>query len=366
MSINDISLDVLTFLRTATILAIIGAILSIWTGIRAIRSSRSLPYFRMRREQLIRGWRLVFLSFILSGLSAVLIIYGEPVMYDVYPMTPTPSLTPTITVSPTTTLSPTITWTPTITLTPEVSDTPTITSTAHLPIAIEIQITSDVTPNPEARFSDLTFARDIDSLLRPLQSGTVFDNPIIAIYALFSYENMIDGSQWTALWYRDGVLVHFETEPWDGGTGGLGYSEWQPNPEGWLPGTYQIQIFVGLEWKVVGEFIVEGAPSQSTTTPTHTSTITDTSTITPTSTRWPTLTRTPELPTPTQWPTYTRTPTPPRPTPYPTYTRTPKLPKPTSYPTLTRTVTITSWPTVTKTLTLTPTATPTVHITAEE
>ncbi len=81
---------------------------------------------------------------------------------------------------------------------------------------------------------------------------------------------MTPNAQWTALWYRDGKLVHYETIPWDGEVGGYGFTEWKAPPEDWLPGTYEVQIFVGLDWKVVGEFILQGdsptpIPTQSPT-----------------------------------------------------------------------------------------------------
>ena len=60
------------------------------------------------------------------------------------------------------------------------------------------------------------------------------------------------------LWYREGDLVHYETIPWDGEVGGYGFTEWEAPPEEWLPGTYEVQIFVGLDWKVVGQFILQG------------------------------------------------------------------------------------------------------------
>jgi hypothetical protein len=107
---------------------------------------------------------------------------------------------------------------------------------------------------------------------------------------------MVDGVQWTALWYYQGELVNFETQVWQGGTGGLGFSEWGPDAEAWRPGIYQVQIFVGTEAKVVGEFLVSGEPVTSTWTPTPTRTptptftVTNTPTITATHTRLPTAT----------------------------------------------------------------------------
>jgi hypothetical protein len=98
--------------------------------------------------------------------------------------------------------------------------------------------------------------------------------------ACFSYNNMIPGVQWTALWYRGDELLHYESIPWDGTTGGLGFSEWAPPPELWLPGLYEVQIFVGHDWKVVGQFIVDGDP------------LTSTASITPSATSTPTIART--------------------------------------------------------------------------
>ncbi|MDP3185938.1 MAG: hypothetical protein Q8M58_11740, partial [Anaerolineales bacterium] len=141
--------------------------------------------------------------------------------------------------------------------------------------------------------------------------STVFQNPVRHMYAAFTYDQMVPGAQWTALWYRDGKLVHFETKPWDGAVGGYGFTDWNPPPVEWLPGTYVVQIFVGVDWKVVGQFIVQGEPSTSTPT------------LTPSLSPTPTLTRTPSrTPTPSKTPTATWTPIPSR-TPRPTDTRWP-------------------------------------------
>jgi hypothetical protein len=158
------------------------------------------------------------------------------------------------------------------------------------------------------------------------------------MYAVFSYDGMIRGSQWTALWYRNGGLAHYETLPWNGDTGGLGYTDWQPDPSEWLPGTYVVQIFVGSIWKVSGTFTVEGEPP--TPVPSNTPTRTPLPTFTPTLTRTLRPSRTPtpipstrtpyvsptRTTTPTPWPTLTRTPVTPSITPQQIRTRTPTPP----------------------------------------
>jgi type VI secretion system secreted protein VgrG len=361
----EISLDIHTAVQAAIILSIAGIVLSVWSGVRSIRKARTLKFFRMRRDRMVRGWRLFFFAFFLGILTIFLQSYAEPIAYSFFPPTPTVTFTPTITLTPTITVTPSITLTPTITLTPAVSNTPTVTPTPRIPLAVESRFESTITPNPEAIFSDLVFTQGIDeATYEPLNPGIVFQNPVGHIYALFSYDGMVDGSQWTALWYRNGELVNFETQPWDGGTGGLGYSDWDPEASQWQPGEYEVQIFVGLDWKVSGVFTVEGEAPTPAASSTPTRTETPTQTPLPTST--PTLTRTP-TPTRTYTPTITPTPTDgPSPTPVPlTPTNTlqsnpapvaTSTARPTAFPTITLTPTITRHPTAIPT-TLTPTIT---------
>jgi hypothetical protein len=355
-----LSLDIHTAVQTALVISIVALIFSIWQGIASIRNARNLPFFRMRRQRMVRGWRLLFTAIVLALVAFLLNTQAEPMIYTFFPPTPTVTMTPTVTTTPTITLTPTTTLTPTITPTPSVSDTPTVTPTPYIPLSVSQTFTSTVTPGPGAVFSELTFTDGLDELYRPLKPGTSFKNPIGHMYAVFSYDNLINGVQWTALWYRGSELVYFETKPWDGGTGGLGYTDWPPDKAYWLPGEYQVQIFIGSEIKVSGTFTVEGEPPTprptSTGTPTITPTQTPTGTATPRPTITPIPTRTPRpSATPSQIPTVTPTHTPympptqtPRPTPWPTLTRTPVTPTITPQPTLTRTASITPQPTQTR------------------
>jgi type VI secretion system secreted protein VgrG len=203
-----------------------------------------------------------------------------------------------------------------------------MTPTPHIPEAIIAQFEGSVTPSANSLFSLLQFTQGIDEAYNALNAAETFTNPVGHLFALFSYDQMLDGVQWTALWLRNGALVHYETQAWNGGSGGIGYSDWDPPAGDWLPGAYQVQIFLGLELKVVGDFIVEGIPPTATITPTPTETGTatpsPTATVTPKSTYIPTITPTASL---TRWPTATE---------------------------ITPSATITSWPTPTNTLTPTP------------
>jgi len=288
-------MDIRAGVIAAIVLLVIGAMLIFRSGIRALQAARKLTFYRIKRQRQRGGWFTLLGAMLLTSCAVLLFFFGEPVAYRYFPPSPTPSLTPTITLVPTITLSPTITLTPTITDTPSVTDTPTITPTPFIPLAIEALFESEVTPNPNAVFSPLQFTLNCDNF-NEFTSATVFKNPVQYVCAVFTYDQMVTGAQWTALWYRDGELVHYETIPWDGETGGYGFTEWDAPAEEWLPGTYEVQIFVGLDWKVVGQFILQGDA------PTRIPTITPTSTHTPTSTPSATITATgtppPASPTP--------------------------------------------------------------------
>jgi len=95
---------------------------------------------------------------------------------------------------------------------------------------------------------------------------TVFELPIQTMYGGFDYDKIIPGVQWTALWYHDGQLVCYETNPWNGGTGGIGgYTECTDPIGGWQPGQYEVQIFMGYEWESIGRFIVIESPDATPT-----------------------------------------------------------------------------------------------------
>jgi hypothetical protein len=286
-------LDFRTFINTLAALLALGALLSIWSGVRTIIDAREMLYVRVKRLRLIRGWRLIFLALILGVVAVMVAVFGEPLVYTYVPVTETPTPRPTATVTPSLTLSPTISMTPSITLTLAESYTSTVTPTPHVPIAIEAQFSSSVTPSGNEVFSPLTFATGFDAAYNPIGRATSFRNPVGHLYALFSYDQMQAGVQWSALWYRDGELVHYESIEWDGGTGGYGFTDWNPPPEQWLPGSYYVVIFVGLDAKIDGIFEVTGDPPTTTPTPSATAAPTATLTGTVTHTLWPTNTQAP-------------------------------------------------------------------------
>ncbi|MEX2161388.1 MAG: hypothetical protein WD751_05680 [Anaerolineales bacterium] len=289
-----ISLDIATFVTTATFVVAFFGLYAFWRGRVAIRESGELPYHRLRQQRLVYGWQVIVWGLVLFGVSAWLYFYGRPVAFSIFPVTPTPLATATPSLFPTPSLTPSITPIPSETPTLQFSLTPSPTAVPTLPQAIATEFTSQVTPNPNAAFSPLAFARGIDfRTFQGIGLAESFANPLVGIYAIFSYDGMLPGVQWTAVWVHEGGIVHYETKPWDGTTGGYGFTEWIPDAEDWLPGNYQVHIFVGTEAKVSGAFDVSGAPATSSPTPTATSTKTATPTATATHTRFPTATKEP-------------------------------------------------------------------------
>ena len=95
----------------------------------------------------------------------------------------------------------------------------------------------------------------------PRNPRDTFVAPSGTIYGIFAYDFLDLGVPWTALWYRGTEVVCFESLPWDGSTGGYGFTDC--TPDAWLPGDYEVRIFVGDQWKVSSQFTVvgEGTPT---------------------------------------------------------------------------------------------------------
>ena len=346
------NLDIQTTVRTIFIFLLIATMAMVFSAVRAFREAGRLRFFLKKRELLGRAWRFVLFALLIAGGAILINTFAEPVVYRVFPPSPTVTQTPTVT------MTPTITVTPTETITPTVTQTPEFTSTPIMPVVISQDFTSVTTPNPNARFSPPVFSRRIDKDYQPVDLQDTFENPVDTIFGTFSYESMTTNSQWSALWFRDSELVSYESIPWNGSSGGFGYTESNLRPDQWLPGTYEVQIFAGETWKSTGTFTITGIPPTPTITETATITTTPTNTLTPTGTIVPTATLTPTgtlAPTATLTLTGTLAPTA---TMTPTLTRTitPSLTN-TMTPSLTPSLTLTPRPSLTATVTQTPTPT---------
>jgi formylglycine-generating enzyme required for sulfatase activity len=178
--------------------------------------------------------------------------------------TPTRTPIPSFTTTTTSTSNPTVTATPTAKFTQLSTDDPMI------PLAVASKFTSMVTPNAGVIFSPmLEFSQTIEGN-QPVNPTSVFANPVSKLYGAFSYDKMNSGVQWSAVWYLldDNSLVCYETKPWDGGTGGYGYTSCTPPSELWQPGNYEVRIYVGLILESAGRFSITGQPVTLSPAPT--------------------------------------------------------------------------------------------------
>ncbi len=314
------NLDIFSVVQTAFYIFIVAAILSVWVGVRTIRSGQRLLFFRKRQQLIRRGQRLIFFAVLYAVGAFLMNRYAEPVIYEVFP--PSPTVTNTATMTATHTITPTAT----ITQTPSITPTTSITPTPFIPTEIFAQFTATVTANPNAIFSRPQFSREINQKnFQAIDVAKEFANPITKLYATFSFDKMNSGAQWTVLWVRvaDKVLVCAETEPWKGGTGGYGYAECQPSADSWQAGDYEFHMFIGKEYFLTARFSVTGNPPTGTptqtVTPSKTFTLTSTTTYTPTPTWTPVPTWTPTI-TWTPVPSWTPVPIPPTATRAPTQT----------------------------------------------
>ena len=273
------------FLRNTNLISALllaAAFLFLVAGLRAILLGRKTIYFRHRRQRVIAGWWLIFAALLLAAIGWLTYRPGIPFFV--------PAARPPTAVPVPTRPAPTVTRVPSRTPRPTQTAVVAASSTLapQLPISIQAMSLGTVTPRADAGISDVQFSTELDHFV-PVNPSVKWRNPIRRMFATFKYRNMTPGAQWFALWFRDGGLVFIDTRLWDRDEKGRSFSFWEPAPHEWLPGEYEVQIFVGMEWKATGRFTLTGKPTPATPTPTLT--------FTPRPTRTPSFTPTP-LPTP--------------------------------------------------------------------
>jgi hypothetical protein len=275
LSVEQFLLLVAGILVGISVLIVLGAVL-------LLRRAPRQPFFLLRQQTAATGWRLLIVAAGLLLLAGTVRLFGAPVVFQMVTPTPSITLTPSITGTPTITYTPSRTLRPSITLTPSDTFTPTPSPTPFIPFNIEQQFTSNVVPDARLRVGPLTFARSLDAANQPLGAGTVFFNPVQKIVVLYNYEFVNLGVQWTVIWYRNGELFSWESFPWGGPLDGLDIRTKKTAPDFFLPGTYQVQVFAGKEWKQTGTFDIVGAPPEATATVSPTITRLPSQTFTPT------------------------------------------------------------------------------------
>jgi len=250
----NVNIDIDTTFKLLLVLISAGIIAALAAAFRSIKAARALQFYKKRHDLISRGWRMVGLTLLLGAIAMLMVKFGEPVAYRYFPPSPTITRTPTITTTPTITLTPSETFTPTITLTLQYTYTPAI------PGIVQTAIKTPVGIDAKAVFSPIEFSTQTkDGVV--INTTDIFNPPISQMFAGFTFDKMALGVQWTAVWLYEGNVICYETSAWKYSTGGAGYSDACNSvlkPEQWLPGDYEVQIFVGQTFKSSGKFTITG------------------------------------------------------------------------------------------------------------
>lgn len=255
-----VNIDIDTTFKLLLVLIAVAIIAALVAAFRSIKAARALQFYKKRHDLISRGWRMVGLTLLLGAGALFLVKFGEPVAYRYFPPSPTITRTPTITTTPTITLTPSQTFTPTITLTLQYTYTPAI------PGIVQTAIKTPVGVDTKAIFSAIEFSTQTkDSVV--INTTDIFNPPVTQMFAGFTFDKMALGVQWTAVWLYEGNVICYETAAWKYSTGGSGYSDacnGVLKPEQWLPGDYEVQIFVGQTFKTSGRFTITGSRPAAT------------------------------------------------------------------------------------------------------
>ena len=249
------NLDIDTTFKVILVLLGIGIVASIIMALKSLNAARNLSFYRKRQDLVEYGWKMLLFAVIMAAAGFVFYRFGEPVAYHWFPPSPTITRTPTITTTPT------ITQTLVNTLTPSITPTLAQTYTPILPGAVQTEIKTPVPEDKEALFSPVTFSTETDENGVVINTTDTFTLPVSQMYGGYTFDQMSTGVQWTAVWLHEDEVMCFETKAWEYGPGGSGYTDacnQKLSPDQWLPGDWEVQIFVGQTWKSSGRFTILG------------------------------------------------------------------------------------------------------------
>jgi hypothetical protein len=253
-------------LLAAGILAAI-AVLAVAAGILLIRRAPSQPFFLVRQQTAAAGWRMILVAIGILALAAMVYAFGPTAILQVVSPTPTTTLTPTITYTPSITFTPSRTLSPTRTATGTLTFTASPSPTPFVPNNIRQIFTSNITPDPKVHIGEISFGKAPPPDFHRLVPAVFTSQETRKVVATFTYENMNYGVQFTAIWIRDGIPVYWnDSYPWSGPATGTAVIEWDMVPDYFLHGSYEVQIFIGDEWKTTGRFEVVGPLPTATNT----------------------------------------------------------------------------------------------------
>ncbi|MBC7224881.1 MAG: hypothetical protein H5T59_11525, partial [Anaerolineae bacterium] len=121
--------------------------------------------------------------------------------------------------------------------------------------------TSSPTPSPlpvaqGRHFRDLALARGLDDENQPVGEGKAFRVDDRPVYAIFRYQGMRNGMEWSQQWWRDDDMLWEGKGPWEWGTAGRAWVYFTPE-FGWTVGRYQVRLYVEGQLEQVADFTME-------------------------------------------------------------------------------------------------------------
>jgi hypothetical protein len=233
----------------------------LYMGWRELQSAKLLPFYQVRRRRVARGWRFIIIGIAIALIAVTVQVFGQTVTDRLVPALSTSDDDSATRVS-TEDATATVTRTPEDTATPSITPSPTERGTPMLPNGLAESFTESVTPDSQAVFGQIDVATEIIYPARPGEEE--FEWVEGTLYGLFSYDFLETGVRWTAVWMWENEVICVESKPWDGGRGGWGYTECEPDQ--WPPGEYYIDMFLGEEWWIGVEFtVLESAPTLTPT-----------------------------------------------------------------------------------------------------
>lgn len=142
---------------------------------------------------------------------------------------------------------------PTATLLPPTAvptDTPTPTPTATV-IAAQVPTSGPRTPAPPGvRMGPIQFAADITPNIEAINPGDFFPQNTESVYAVYPYTGMVDGLDFAAVWYQNGVELWRDEQKWRWGDNAQFYSFLNPPGDG----LYKLELYVNDSVVATGIF----------------------------------------------------------------------------------------------------------------
>lgn len=128
------------------------------------------------------------------------------------------------------------------------TDTPTPTATV---IVAQVPTSGPRTPAPPGvRMGPIQFAADITPNIEAINPGDFFPQNTESVYAVYPYSGMVDGVDFAAVWYQNGVELWRDEQKWRWGDNAQFYSFLNPPGDG----LYKLELYVNDSVVATGIF----------------------------------------------------------------------------------------------------------------